>query len=107
MAELDLTAPAVSADLMHRCLKYMKAEEIEEDPDEFALVQALMTSAIEYLDAAGIKRLDKTAARYDLLVCAMTLHDYDHRDDDKATVAYPLAVRLKINQLKIDSLIFS
>lgn len=107
MAELDLTAPAVSADLMRRCLKYMKAEEIEDDPDEFALVQALMTSAIEYLDAAGVKRLDKTAARYDLLVCAMTLHMYDHRDDDKTEAIYPLNLRKMINQLKADSLIFS
>lgn len=107
MAAQDLTEPALSADLVSRCLQYMKAEEIENNPAELSLVQDMLASAIEYLDAAGVKRLEKTAARYDLLVCAMTLHEYDHRDDDKAAVAFPLTIRLKINQLKADSLIFS
>ena len=94
------SASALRAELLSFCLQYAKLEDLE--GDELSLVSdTLLPAIIEYLEGAGVRQADAPWNLYKLVCGAMLLHDYDHRDDTQAQQAYPIAVRNKINQLKI------
>lgn len=87
----------ITSELVSSFLTYGKLEEIAEDEAEIALVRDFLRGAVDYLDGAGVPQ---SSPQWRLALFAMALHDYDHRDDPSAQQAYPLALRLKIDQLK-------
>ena len=88
----------ISEDLVTGFLQYAKLEELAEEEDELALIRDLfLPAAADYLAGAGVP---EESPQWRLTLYGMALHDYDHRDDPAAQQAYPLAVRLKIDQLK-------
>lgn len=97
------SAKQLREELLNFCLQYAKLDDAEES--EQALVRDLiLPAAVEYLEGAGVLQSTAPEASYRLVLAAMVLHDYDHRDDQNAQQAYPLSLRLKINQLKIRGL---
>ena len=84
-------------------LTYGKLEELEHDALELALVADILAADADYLSRAGVP---EDSAQWRLCLYGMALHDYDHRDDPAAQQAYPLAVRLKIDQLKQSNFIY-
>lgn len=89
----------ITQEQLESCLSYAR---IDEDDQE--LVTSLMELAIEYLAGAGIPEPETWGKRYAFAVNALTLHYYDHRDDQDAQTAHPPALRVLINQLKLDAL---
>lgn len=88
----------ISDELVAGFLQYAKLEELAEDEHELALVRGtFLPAAADYLAGAGVP---EDSAQWRLALYGMALHDYDHRDDPAAQQAYPLSVRLKIDQLK-------
>lgn len=64
------------------------------------VVRICCDAAIEYLHVAGAVG-PPFSRLYDLALCALTLHYYDHRDDVAAQQAIPVGTQNIINQLKL------
>ena len=90
----------VTQDRLAACKRYARIDECDDET-----VLDLMDMAIEYLAGAGIPEPIEWGKRYALAVNAMTLHYYDHRDDQDAQAAHPQALRVLINQLKLEALV--
>lgn len=82
-------------------IRYMKAEDIVEAVlEEKAIISGLCKAVMIYLDGAPVKETTENADLYWLLVAAMTLHAYDHRDE----VGFvPQGVRPVLTQLKLQT----
>lgn len=79
-------------------IQYCKLEEQAEDPGEKAIIKGLCLASRAYLDEASVWPTEEDDPLYWLIVAAMTLHAYDHRDE----VGFvPAGVRDILNQLKL------
>ena len=89
---------AITQDRLEACRRYARIDECDDDT-----VLELMGMAVEYLNGAGIPEPGEWSKRYALAINALTLHYYDHRDDLSAATAHPAALRVIINQLKLEA----
>ena len=93
-------AIAVSEERLAGVIQYGKLEEQSEDPGEKAVIESLCLACMTYLAKAKVVETEDNAPLYWLIVNAMTLHAYDHRDQ----VGFvPVGVRDILNQLKLDA----
>ena len=97
------SAKAIREELLDYCLKYARLDDADED-EKVIVSDLILPAALDYLEGAGVSQSSAPEALFKLVLAAMVLHDYDHRDDISAQQAYPLSLRLKINQLKIRGL---
>lgn len=89
---------AITQERLASCRRYARLDECDDET-----IIELMELAVEYLSGAGIPEPDAWGARYKTVVNALTLHYYDHRDDQDAQTAHPPALRVLINQLKTEA----
>ena len=86
---------------------YMRFDELvdgleaQEVPQQENIIEGLRSAAVEYLRGAGIPEPEGESELYDLVVKALTLHWFDHRDDVNGEAPVPLGVRPVLNQLKV------
>jgi hypothetical protein len=85
---------------------YCKVDELGEDPEVYDTMEVLYDAAVGYMDAAGISEPEEGTARraqYDLVVNALVLDSWDHRElsIQGTTVVENPALRRIINQLKL------
>lgn len=95
---------ALSEERMASLLAYCKLTELADDPEVQTLIPALYDGAVEYLADAGIQEPEEGAAlaRYDLIVNAMVLSDWDNRGAEQPEdLRDNPAFRRRINQLKL------
>ena len=90
----------LSKEQLDNLLLYMHINPEDLDESDLEFVQTIYASKLRYLDAAGAVRTDENAEQFDMLVNAMVLFTYDHREDNAPE---PLAIRQNINQLKMTS----
>lgn len=87
-------------------LAYCKLTELKDDPEVQTLIPMFFDMAVGYLADAGVAEPvndDGRRARYDLVVNAMVLDSWEHRDlkETGASVSVNAAFRWLINQLKL------
>lgn len=94
-----MEALRISEERLNYVIHYMKAEDVVEAvPGEKDLIRGFCMANMIYLMEAPVLETDENSDLYWLLVGAMTLHTYDHRDD----VGFvPPGVRPVLNQLKL------
>lgn len=93
-------AITVSEDRLNWVIQYVKLEEQAEDPGEKLIIEGLCLGSMVYLAKAKVVETEENFPLYWLIVGAMTLHAYDHRDQ----VGFvPEGVRDILNQLKLDA----
>lgn len=73
---------------------------IDGDADD-AIIKALYSAAVLYLENAGIEEPKEDPSLYNLAVWSLTLHYYDHRDAVGNEASFPTGLRPIINQLKL------
>ena len=83
---------------LEEVIVYMKAQEQAEDPTERELIRRLCLASMIYLSEAPAVETEDNADLYWLVVSAMTLHAYDHRDE---VGVVPDGVRPALNQIKL------
>ena len=94
-----MTALSLPSEQLDKVIRYMKVEDIVESvPGEKQIIEELCLASMIYLQEAPIVETDANKVLYWLVVKAMTLHAYDHRDE----VGFiPDGVRPIVNQLKL------
>lgn len=93
-------AITVEAERLDWVIRYGKLEEQAEDPGEKLIIEGLCLGSMVYLAKAKVVETEENYPLYWLIVGAMTLHAYDHRDE----VGFvPAGVRDILNQLKLDA----
>lgn len=94
-----MAALSVPSDQLDKVIRYMKAEDIVESvPTEKEIIEELCLASMVYLQEAPLVETEENSVLYWLVVKAMTLHAYDHRDE----VGFiPEGVRPIVNQLKL------
>ena len=95
----------LSAERQASLLAYCKLTDQADDPEVQTLIPLFYADAVGYMSGAGVAlppEDDDRRAQYDLLVNAMVLDSWDHRDmvSDRPVTANP-AFRQRINQLKL------
>lgn len=94
----------LSEDRKALLLAYCKLTDQADDPEVQTLISLFYADAVGYMSSAGVAEPPEGTprrAQYDLLVNAMVLDTWDHRDmiSDRTVTANP-AFRWKLNQLK-------
>ena len=93
-------AITVNEERLNWVIRYGKLEEQVDDPGEKSIIEGLCLGSMVYLANAKVVETEENAPLYWLIVGAMTLHAYDHRDQ----VGFvPEGVRDILNQLKLDA----
>lgn len=97
---------ALTEERLAALLAYCKLTELSDDPEVAALIPTFYAAAVGYLDGAGVSPPaagTARAAQYDLLVNAMVLDDWDHRDmtETSGQAMENPAFRRRLNQLKL------
>lgn len=91
-------AITVSEERLKWVIQYGKLEEQAEDPGEKLIIEGLCLGSMVYLANSEVVETEKNSPLYWIIVGAMTLHAYDHRDQ----VGFvPAGVRDILNQLKL------
>ncbi len=94
-----MAALSVPPEQLKKVIRYMKMEDVVAIvPEEKELIEEICLASMIYLQEAPLVETDDNRALYWLVVKAMTLHAYDHRDE----VGFiPEGVRPIVNQLKL------
>ena len=96
---------AVTEERLAAVLAYCHLTELADDEEVKLLIPMFYDAAVGYMGEAGISEPPEGTSRraqYDLLIYAMVLNDWDHRDtaEEHALTENP-AFRRRINQLKL------
>lgn len=97
---------ALTDERLDSLLAYCKLTDLKDDPEVETLIPLFYEAAVSYMDGAGVSTPTPgtpRAAQYDLLINAMVLDAWDHRDTKEpvSAVTDNVAFRRSLTQMKL------